>query len=74
MNNKTIKKMPFLKNEEQEGKTGPVWGLGPGGGYKERVKEGECDGNIMYSCMEENGKMRPVETISEMGGRRDKGE
>jgi hypothetical protein len=21
------------------------------GGYKERVKEGQCGGNIMYSCM-----------------------
>jgi hypothetical protein len=25
-------KMPFLKNGEQEGKTGPVWGLVPVGG------------------------------------------
>jgi hypothetical protein len=22
-----------------------------GGGYEERVKEAECNGNIMYSCM-----------------------
>jgi hypothetical protein len=24
---------------------------GSGGGHKERVKEAECIGNIMYSCM-----------------------
>jgi hypothetical protein len=36
----------FFKNEEQEGKTVSVWGLAPvgRGGYKERVKEGECGG------------------------------
>jgi hypothetical protein len=22
-----------------------------GGGYNEQIKEGECSGNIMYSCM-----------------------
>jgi hypothetical protein len=27
------------------------WYQWEGGGYKERVEEGECDGNIMYSCM-----------------------
>jgi hypothetical protein len=33
--------MPFFHNGEQEGKTGPVWGLAPvgGGGCKERVWE-----------------------------------
>jgi hypothetical protein len=31
-----------------------------GGGYKERVKEAECSGNIMYSCMTME-KMRHVE-------------
>jgi hypothetical protein len=43
-------KISFKKNGEQEGKTGPVWRLAPvgGGGYKERVQEGEYDGNIMY--------------------------
>jgi hypothetical protein len=43
----------FFKNREQEGKTGPVWRLVPvgGGGYKERTKEAECSGNILYSCM-----------------------
>jgi hypothetical protein len=31
--------MPFFKNGEQEGKIGPVWGLGTvgGEGYKERM-------------------------------------
>jgi hypothetical protein len=45
--------MSLFKNREQEGKTGPVWWLAPvgGGGYKKSVQEGECDGNIMYSCM-----------------------
>jgi hypothetical protein len=44
----------FFKIGGQEGKTGPVWGAstsGRWGGYKERVGEGECSGNIMYSCM-----------------------
>jgi hypothetical protein len=27
------------------------WYQWEGGGYKGRVKEGECGGNIMYSCM-----------------------
>jgi hypothetical protein len=27
----------FYKNREQKGKIGPVWGLAPKGGYKERV-------------------------------------
>jgi hypothetical protein len=37
--------------------------------------EGECDGNILYSCIV-NRKMRPVETIPGMGGGggEDKGE
>jgi hypothetical protein len=30
-------KMPFLKNGEQEGKTGPVWVLAPVEVYKKRV-------------------------------------
>jgi hypothetical protein len=38
--------MSFFKNEEQEGKTDLVWRSVPvgGGGYKERVKEGEYGG------------------------------
>jgi hypothetical protein len=27
------------------------WYQWKGGGYKERVKEVECGGNFMYSCM-----------------------
>jgi hypothetical protein len=51
-------------------KKGPVWGLEPvrGGGHKERVKEAEYSGNIMYSGYE-NVKMRPAEDIPRMGGR-----
>jgi hypothetical protein len=43
----------FFKNREQEGKTGPVWGWyqWEEGQYKERMKEAECSGNIMYSRM-----------------------
>jgi hypothetical protein len=39
----------FFQKQVQEGTIGPVWGLAPvgGGGYKERVKEGEYCGNIM---------------------------
>jgi hypothetical protein len=41
------------KNEEQEGKAGAVWGWVPlgGGGHKERVKEGEYSGCILYFCI-----------------------
>jgi hypothetical protein len=46
-------KVSFFKTREQEGKTGPVWGLVRvgRGGYKERVMEGEYGRNIMCSCM-----------------------
>jgi hypothetical protein len=42
-------KLPFIKNGEQEGKTGPIWGLVPVGG-KDIGKGvgGECSGNIMH--------------------------
>jgi hypothetical protein len=45
--------MSFFKNREQEGKTGPVWGLVPVGGGRlmERVWEDKCGENIMYSCI-----------------------
>jgi hypothetical protein len=38
----------FYKNEVQESKTGPVWGLVPvgGGGYNKRVKEDKYGGNV----------------------------
>jgi hypothetical protein len=43
----------FFKNREKEGKTGfsGGWYQWERGRYKERVKEAECSGNIMYSCM-----------------------
>jgi hypothetical protein len=43
----------FSKTRGQEGKTGPVRVLVQvgGRGYKERVKEGKYDRNIIYSCM-----------------------
>jgi hypothetical protein len=46
--------MSFFKNEGQEAKTGPVWGLVPveGGGHKERVKDVKYGGNITYTCMQ----------------------
>jgi hypothetical protein len=41
------------KHGEQGGKMGSVWGLVPvgGGRYLESVKEAECSGNTMCSCM-----------------------
>jgi hypothetical protein len=44
--------MPFFKNKEQEGKTGPTYGLVPVAvwGYKESV-EGQYGRNNMYSCI-----------------------
>jgi hypothetical protein len=43
----------FNKNQEQEGKTGPVWGLvwWEAGGFKARMWEGEYGGNITHTCM-----------------------
>jgi hypothetical protein len=40
-----------LINEGQEGKTDPDGYQSEKGGQKERVKEGEYGGNILYSCM-----------------------
>jgi hypothetical protein len=56
--------MSFFKNEGQEGKTGPVWGLVPVGIGK------DIRGWIWWKCcilMHKNGKMRPVETTLRMG-------
>jgi hypothetical protein len=44
----------LYKNGDQESKTGPVWGgwyQWEWAGYKEKVKEGECGGKIMYIYM-----------------------
>jgi hypothetical protein len=59
--------MSLPKNEGQEGKTGPGWGLAPvgGGGYKERCRR--VNMVEYYALVYENGKMRPAETIPEMG-------
>jgi hypothetical protein len=53
--------MSFFKTGEQEGKTGPIWGLAPvgGGGYKERCRR--VNMVEYYALMNENGKMRPAE-------------
>jgi hypothetical protein len=55
------------KIKEQEGATGPAWGLAPVGvgRYKERVKE--VNMVEYYAFMYENGKMRPVELFQEWG-------
>jgi hypothetical protein len=66
-------KMSYFKNEEQEGKTGPVWGLVPMGGGD--IRKG-CRGWIWwkyYVLMYENEKMRPVETTPGMRGRKNEG-
>jgi hypothetical protein len=57
--------MSFFKNG---GKTGPVWGVSQWerGRYR-RYKEGECGGNVMYSCIKLE-KMRPAETRMRGGG------
>jgi hypothetical protein len=43
--------MPFFLNKEQEGEIVSFWRLVLGGKYKERMGEGECSENIMYSHM-----------------------
>jgi hypothetical protein len=53
-------KCHFLnKNREQEGKTGPVWGLVPMGGGED-IRKGYRRVNMVeyYVLMYENGKMR----------------
>jgi hypothetical protein len=41
----------FYKNGVQEGKTGPVWGVGTRG-RGEDIKNGEYGGNIVYTCVQ----------------------
>jgi hypothetical protein len=57
----------FYKIGEQGQNRSYLWGWyqWEGGGYKERVKEGEYGTNTVHTCV--NGKMRPVETVPEMG-------
>jgi hypothetical protein len=61
--------MSLFKNGEEEGKTGPVWELAPVGGGQD-IKKGCRRVNMVeyYALMNENGKMRPVETIPGIGG------
>jgi hypothetical protein len=63
--------MPFFKNGEQEGKTGPVWELVWAGRGRGNIKKGYRKPNVVKNIFQkyyENGKMRPVETIPGMGG------
>jgi hypothetical protein len=48
-------KMSFFKSREQEGESGPVWGLAPvgEGGHREKGEGGEY-GRIL--CTHKNGK------------------
>jgi hypothetical protein len=42
----------FHKTKEQEGRTGPDWGVPVGGGRMwEKAWEGEYGANIVYTCM-----------------------
>jgi hypothetical protein len=45
--------MSFFQNGEQEGKTGPVWGVGTSGRERMQGKGegGEYGETTMYSCM-----------------------
>jgi hypothetical protein len=40
-----------------------------GGGCKQRVKEAECSGNIMYSCMKMKKKWDMLKLLQESGGK-----
>jgi hypothetical protein len=62
----------FYKIREQELRTGHVWELVPVGVGRmgESAQEGEYGTNAVYIHMYVNGKMRPAETISGMGGGR----
>jgi hypothetical protein len=64
--------MSVLKNREQGGKTGPVWGLAQVEGEDIRKVHRKVNMVEYYVLMYENGKMRPAETIPGKG--RDKGE
>jgi hypothetical protein len=63
----------FYKIREQEGRTGPVWGVGTSVRRKEWGKSIGVQMWCKYCVhMYVNGKMRPVETIPGITG--DKGE
>jgi hypothetical protein len=59
--------MSSFKYREQEGNTGPIWGLvlvGMGSTFGKGVREWIW---WKYVLMYENGKMRPVETVPGKG-------
>jgi hypothetical protein len=58
--------LPFTKTE-REGKTGPVWGWHEWEGEDTRKGCGRVNVVEYYALMNENGKMRPAETVSGMG-------
>jgi hypothetical protein len=66
--------MLFKKTENRKVKQvlSRGWYQWKGGGYKERVKEAECNENIMYSCMKWKNKTGTKYSRNE--GRGDKGE
>jgi hypothetical protein len=60
--------MSSFKNTEQEGKTGPVWGMVPVGGEDIRKRCRRVNVVEILCTPNENGRMRPVKTIPGMGG------
>jgi hypothetical protein len=69
-----VVKMPFLKNKEQEGKTGPVWNLlVPGKGEDVRREYRRVNVCKYYLFMYQNVTIRHIELFQEWG-EEDKGE
>jgi hypothetical protein len=60
----------FFRNGEQEGKTGPVWGLAPECVMRQKERVWRVNMVEIYVLMCENGKLRNAETILRMGERR----
>jgi hypothetical protein len=56
----------FFENGEQEGKIGPVCGVGTSGRGDIRKRSRRMNVVKCYPLVYENGKMRPVETIPGM--------
>jgi hypothetical protein len=51
LNKKKMSLFFFYKIREQEGGTGPVWGIGTSGREEEVGKGCECGANTVYTCM-----------------------